>query len=86
VRAESSRSPEFIAVFAYEVVAAWVASVIWIEEGCPKSFWVTAALWASVALTWLNHYWDREWPHWAVLSMLGSLWMMAMASRSWCSG
>jgi hypothetical protein len=86
VRAEINHCSEFLPVFAYAVMAACVASVVWIDESCANPYWVPVALWASVALTWLNHYLDREWPHWAALSILESLWMLAMASTSWCSG
>lgn len=53
---------DFPVAFAYLVILAWIATMVWIDAvPYPPELWPLVALWVCVVGAWLSFRFDRSW-------------------------
>ena len=81
-RTNNDSAFDFPIIFAYLVVLAWAATILWIDLRLdPPTRWPLIVPWACVCFTWLSFRLDGAWSRWAMTAIIASILIVSGASR-----
>ena len=81
-RTNNDSSFDFPIVFAYLVMLAWAATILWVDlRFDPPTRWPLIVLWACICCTWLSFRLDGAWSRWAMITFIASMLIVSGAGR-----